>query len=124
MLLIDVGQNNWGHADLALESSLLGVLLVRDLGAQERGELGGADEGHDVGVVLEHEHLLVKRGLIVGGRSNLDDGTLSQMWELQFESKGIEGLTGGISELKFVSVLIKFKNLKDLGNDVKVTTCL
>ena len=73
MLLVNLSENDWGHGDLALESSLLGVLLIGDLGGNVGSELGGIDEGHDVGVVLENEDLLVEGGLIVRSSSDLDN---------------------------------------------------
>lgn len=121
MFLLDVGKDDWGHADFALEGGLLGVLLIRDLLAESGGKLGRADESHDVRVVLEDKHLLVEGGFVVGGRSNLNDGALSQMWEFELEGKSVEGLAGGISKLEFVGVLIELKDLKDLSNDIKIT---
>jgi hypothetical protein len=121
MFLLDVGEDDWGHADFALEGGLLGVLLIRDFLAESGGKLGRADESHDVRVVLEDEHLLVEGGLVVSGRSNLDNGALSQVWEFELEGKSVEGLARGISELKFVGVLIELKDLEDLSNDVKIT---
>ena len=46
------------------------------------------------------------------------------MWELQLEGEGVEGLTGTVSELELVGVLVKFENLEDLGNDVEVGVLL
>ena len=43
------------------------------------------------------------------------------MWELELESKGVEDLTGGISELELVGVLVELEDLEDLGNDIEVT---
>ena len=93
MLLLDVGEDDWGHADFALEGSFLGVLLIRDLLAESGGKLGRANESHDVGVVLKDEHLLVEGSLIIGGGSNLDNGALSQVWELELKGKSVEGLS-------------------------------
>jgi len=121
MFLLDVGKDDWGHADFALKGGLLGVLLIRDSLAESGGKLGRADESHDVRVMLEDKHLLVKGGLVVGGRSNLNDGALSQVWEFELEGKSVEGLAGGISELEFVGVLIELEDLEDLSNDIKIT---
>ena len=65
VLLVDLGEHDWSHADLALEGGLLGVLLVGNLG-EVSSELGGVDEGHDVGVVLEEENVLLVSGLVNG----------------------------------------------------------
>ena len=59
MFLLDVGEDDWGHADFALEGGLLGVLLIRDFLAESGGKLGRADESHDVRVVLEDQNFLV-----------------------------------------------------------------
>lgn len=119
MLLVDLGEHDWGHADLGLEGSLLGVLLIRNLG-DSGGGLGGVDESHDVRVVLEDEDLL-GGGFIISGRSDSDNRSLSNMWELELESKGVESLTGGISELELVSVFIELEDLEDLGDNVEVS---
>jgi hypothetical protein len=43
------------------------------------------------------------------------------MWEFLFESQGVKDFTGSISDLEFIGVLIKFEDLENLGNDIKVT---
>ena len=68
MLLIDLSENNWVHADGLLEGGSLSLGLVVDLG-EARSELGRVDESHDVGVVLEDKNFL-GRCLVVGSRSN------------------------------------------------------
>ena len=124
MLLIDLGDHDWGHGALALESSLLGGLIISNLRADGSGELGRANESHDVGVVLEDEDLLVGGGFIIDGRSNLDNGSSLQVWELDLEGKGVESLTREISKLKLVGVVIELENLENLGNDIEVLTFL
>lgn len=118
VLLVDLGQHDWGHGDLGLEGSLLGVLLVGDLG-QASSQFGGVDEGHDVRVVLEEEHVLLV-GLIDSHRSDSNNGSLSQVWELELESEGVEGLSGVVSELELVGVLVELEDLQDLHNHVEV----
>ena len=118
MLLVDFGQDNGGHAHLGLQGSLLGGSLVGDLG-QAGGQLGGSDESHDVGVVLEHEDLLVG-GLVESGRSDSDNGALSHVRELELEGKSVEGLSGVVSELELVGVLVELEHLQHLGADIEV----
>jgi hypothetical protein len=45
---------------------------------------------------------------------------LSEMWELQFKSQGVENFTGGISQFKFISVFIEVKDLNDSGEDINL----
>jgi len=65
MLLVDLGQDDWGKSGsvisgvVGLDLSLLLSLVIRDLATNGVGELGGADESHDVGVVLEDQNLLM-----------------------------------------------------------------
>jgi len=68
VLAVDLSQNNWGHGVSGLQGSLLVRVVVLDFG-KFGGASGGGDEGHDVRVVLEDEHLLVG-GLIEGGGSD------------------------------------------------------
>ena len=118
MLSVNLGKDDWGHADGLLEGSSLVLVLVLNLG-EGGSELGRSNEGHDVRVVLEDEDLL-GRGLIISGRSNSNNRSLSDVWEFQLKSKSVESLTGVVSELEFVGVLIKFENLLNLGNDIEV----
>ena len=124
VLLVHLGDHDWGHGALALESGLLGNLIVRHLGADGGGELGGADEGHNVRVVLEDKHLLVGGGFIIDGRSNFDNGTSLQVWELNLKGKSVEGLSGEVSKLELVGVVIELEHLKDLGNDIEIFALL
>ena len=73
VLLVNLGEDDWSHGNFALEGSLLGVLVIGDLAGHGGGELGGADESHDVGVVLEDEDLLVEGSVIVGAGSDSDN---------------------------------------------------
>ena len=59
-------------------------------------------------------------GFILGGRSDSDCITYSEMRELEFEGKNEPGLSALVSDLKFVCVLIHFKDLEDLGNYIEV----
>jgi len=122
MLLVDFSEDDGAHAHGALEGGLLGVLLVRDLG-HVGGDLGGVDESHDVGVVLEDQDLLVGC-LVEGSRSDSNDGSLSDVGELELEGEGVESLSGVISELEFVGVLVELEDLEDLGDDVEVSLLL
>lgn len=90
VLLVNLGQDDWGHADFAAESGLLRVLVIADLGSNTGSELRASDECHYVGVVLENEDLLVEGSVIVGAGSDSNNGALSDMWELDLESKGVE----------------------------------
>ena len=94
MLFVDLGEDDWGHGDLALKSSLLGGLVIRHLGGDSGGKLGGADEGHDVGVVLKNKDLLVKGSVVVRARSDSDDRARSDMWEFDLEGQGVEYFVG------------------------------
>ena len=46
------------------------------------------------------------------------------MWELDLECKGVESLSGEVSELQFIGVVIKFEYLEDLGNDIEIFALL
>ena len=118
MLLVHLSEDNWGHAHFALECGLLGVLVVSDLG-DLRGKLGGGDEGHDVGVVLQDEDSL-GGGVVVGAGPNSHNGALSDVWELDFKRQGVEDLAGRVLQLKLVGVLVQLEDLKNLGDDVEV----
>lgn len=121
MLGGNLGEDDWGHGNWSLEGFVLVALIVRDLGADLGSPLGGGDESHDVGVVLEDQNFLVgSAGGIVGGGSDLDDGSSFEMWELDFEGKDVDGGTGKISELELVGVVIKLENLNDLGNNIEI----
>ena len=123
VLLVNLSEDDWGHGDLGLEGGLLSLLLVSNLG-DSRGELGRVDESHDVRVVLEDEDLLVLSGLIIGSRSNSNDGSLSDVWELELEGKNVEGLTRLVSDLELVGVVIEVEDLEDLSNNVEVRALL
>jgi hypothetical protein len=83
MLLVDLSENNWGKRVLGvLDLSLLFSLVITDLAGNTVGELGGADESHDVRVVLEDQDLFGGGSLVIGGRSDLDDGALFEVGEL------------------------------------------
>ena len=94
MLFVDLGEDDWGHGDLALKSSLLGSLVICHLGGDGGGKLGGADEGHDVGVVLKNKDLLVKGSVVMGARSDSDYRARSDMWEFNLEGQGVEYFVG------------------------------
>jgi len=119
MLLVDLSQNDGGEATVLYLSLLLSLVVV-DLGANGVSELGGADESHDVRVVLEDQNLL-GGGLVISCGSDLDNGSLFEVGELNPESEGIESGTGGILQLELVGVVIKLEHLEDLGNDIEVT---
>lgn len=59
-------------------------------------------------------------GFILGGRSDSDCITYSEMRELEFEGKNEPGLSALVSDLKLVCVLIHFKDLEDLGNYIEI----
>ena len=64
MLLVDLSEDDRGESMgvissvVGLDLSLLLSLVIRDLATNGVGELGGADESHDVGVVLENQNHL------------------------------------------------------------------
>lgn len=70
--------------------------------------------------MLEDENLLVLGSLIISSRSNSNNGSLSDVWELKFQSKNVESLTRLISDFKLVGVVIKIEYLKNLGDNIKV----
>lgn len=122
MLLVDLGQDDWSHAHAALEGSSLGLVLVVDL-AEGSSQLGGVDEGHDVGVVLQDQDSLAG-GLVVGGRSDSHNGSLSDVWEFQLQGQGEESFSGLVSQLELVGILVQLEDLEDLGDDVEVSLAL
>jgi hypothetical protein len=122
MLLVDFGEDNWGHGHTLVKGGLLSLGLVVNLG-EGSSELGGRDVGHNVGVVLENKNVLVG-GLIVGGRSDSNNGSLSEVWEFKLEDWGEENITGGISELNFVGVFVELEDLEDLSVDIEITFLL
>ena len=42
------------------------------------------------------------------------------MWELELEGEGVVGLTGVVSQLELVCVLVKLEDLENLDNDIEV----
>ena len=120
MLLVNLGEDDGGHGGLSLEGILLRFSLVGDLVGNGGGELGGSNEGHDVRVVLEDEDVLLGGGIVVGGRSDLDNSSGLEVGELKLESESVVNFSGSISELELISVLIKLEDLEDLGDNVEV----
>lgn len=82
-------------------------------------EFGRADVGHDVRVMLEDQNLL-GRGGIERGRSDSNNGSIFDVWEFQFNGKGVESGTGSISKFELVCVLIKLENSKNFSVDIKI----
>lgn len=120
VLLVNLGEDDGGHGGLSLEGILLRFSLVGDLVGNGGGELGGSNEGHDVRVVLEDEDVLLGGGIVVGGRSDLDNSSGLEVGELKLESESVVNFSGSISELELISVLIKLEDLEDLGDNVEV----
>ena len=58
VFLVNLGKDNWSHADSRLELGLLGGVFVIDSG-DGGSKLGGVDESHDVRVVLENKDSLL-----------------------------------------------------------------
>ena len=109
-----------GHGwDGLSELGLVGGGVVLNLG-DGGGEAGGADEGHDVGVVGEGEHLLGRGGLVNGGRSDSDSLADLQVRELQLEGQSVPGGARGVSQLELVGVGVHLVDLADSGDDVEV----
>jgi len=69
--------------------------------------------------VLEDEDRL-GGGLIVGAGADLDDGALFEVRELDLESQGVVGGTGGVLKLELVGVVIKLEDLENLGDNIEV----
>jgi len=46
------------------------------------------------------------------------------VWEFKLQSKGVESLTRLVSEFELIGVLIEFKDLEDLGNNIEVVLLL
>lgn len=63
-------------------------------------------------------------GFIISGRSNSNNGSLSDVWELELKSKSVESFSRLISELKFVGVFVKLENLEDLSNNIEIVGLL
>ena len=120
VLLVNLGEDDGGHGGLSLEGILLRFSLVGDLVGNGGGELGGSNEGHDVRVVLEDEDVLLGGGIVVGGRSDLDNSSGLEVGELKLESESVVNFSGSISELELISVLIKLEDLEDLGDNIEV----
>ena len=120
VFLVNFGEHDWGHGDTGFKGGFLGGVIVVNLG-EGSSEFGGADVGHDVGVVLEDQDVLLGRSGVISGRSDSDNGSTLDVWEFKLESKGVESGTGCISELELVGVLVKFEDLEDLGVNVEVT---
>merc|ERR1719329_1825426 len=122
VLLVNLGEDD-GVGGAGLEAGLLIGAVVVNLGGKVVGELGGVDEGHDVGVVLEDEDLL-GGGLVVGAGADLDNAALGDVGELDLESKSVEGGTGAVLKLELVGVVIELEDVEDLGDDVEVRVLL
>ena len=115
VFLINLGQDDWtvrfkgrGISDRILDF------------AEGGSEFRRADMGHDVGVMLEDQNFL-GRGGIERGRSDSDNGSIFDVWEFQFNGKGVVNSTGSILKLELVGVLIKLENLKNLSVDIKIS---
>ena len=74
--------------------------------------------------MLEDQAVLVSAGCVVGSRSDLNDGSGFQMWELDLESKDVVGSSGHVSEFDLVGVVIELEHLSDLSDDIEVTRFL
>ena len=117
VLLVNLSEDDWSRG--VLEGGLLVSSVIGHLLSHGAGKLGGVDESHDVGVVLEHEHLLLA-SLVVSAGSDFDDGALLEVRELDLESKGVVGGARGVLELQLVGVLIEGEDSENLGNNVEV----
>lgn len=71
---------------------------------------------------MEDEALLWTAGGVPSGRSDLDNGTSFQMWELDFKSKKVCNLSRKISNLNLVCVVIKFVHLDNLSDNIEIGT--
>lgn len=54
-------------------------------------------------------------------RSDSNNGSVFDVWELQFNGKGVEDCTGKILKFKFVSVLINFKDVENFSVDIEIS---
>ena len=75
---------------------------------------------HNVGVVLEDQNFL-GRGSADSGRSDSNDGSVFEMWELGIKGKGVVNTSGGILKLKFTVVLINTEHLDNFSVDIEIT---
>jgi len=119
-LLVDVGQDDGVGGHSLLKLSGVGLLVVVHLSSEVLSELGGAYEGHDVGVVLEVNNLLAGRGLIDEGTADVDHLTGTQVGELELKGQNVPVVTGSVSDLKFVGELVHLEDVDDLGDNIEV----
>jgi hypothetical protein len=80
---------------------------------------GGANMAHNVGVVLEDQNFLGGGGAD-SGRSDSNDGSVFEMWELGVKGKGVVNTSGGILKLKFTVVLINTEHLDNFSVDIEI----
>jgi len=74
---------------------------------------------HNVGVVLEDQNFL-RGGGADSGRSDSNDGSVFEMWELGVKGKGVVNTSGGILKLKFTVVLINTEHLDNFSVDIEI----
>jgi len=82
--------------------------------------LGATDEGHNVRVVLLHEHLLGRAGVMLYG-ADTDDLTLSQVRELQLGSESVPAVTRGVTEAKFIGVFVELMELGNTCDNIEIS---
>jgi hypothetical protein len=91
VLLVDLGEHDGVHADGLREGCVVILSVVADLVSDLLGELRARDEGQDVGVVRQVQHVLLG-SLVVDGRSDSDNVVHGQVRELQLQSEHVPGL--------------------------------
>ena len=96
------------------------LVILSDLG-QPLGDLGVGNEGSDVRVVAESEHVLAGGGLIPGSGSDADSCANREVGELQLESNCVPSAASSVSESQFVCVFIELVDVGNLGVDIEVT---
>jgi hypothetical protein len=99
VFLVDFSQHGGAQWDVLLKSGLFGWSIISNLTLNLLGKLWGANESHNVRVVTEEEDFLLGWSLIIGGWSDSDYLSSSEMRELELKSEGVKDLTRLILEL-------------------------
>lgn len=97
------------------------LLILSDLG-ETLGDLAGANEGGDVRVVAEGEHVLAGGGLIPSGGSHAHGLADGEVGELELESNSVPGGVGRVSQSQLVGEFVELVNVSDSSVDVEVAS--
>lgn len=88
--------------------------------SESLGGLGATDEGHNVRVVLLHEHLLGRAGVMLYG-ADTDDLALTEVGELQLGSESVPAVTGRVTEAEFIGVFVEFMELGNTCDNIEIS---